>query len=80
MNEQVLPLLNEYFMYDLRAVKSLLEKTQKDRDKNSIPKLGVAFDEEEYNTRGLLKIKSIDPLNVSEEIVQDSALEIEDEE
>ena len=80
MNEQVLPLLNEYFMYDLRAVKSLLEKTQKDRDKNNIPKLGVVFDKDEYNNRGLLKIKSINPLNASEEIVQDAASEIEDEE
>lgn len=64
MNEQVLPLLNEYFMYDLRAVKSLLENKQKDRDKNDIPMLGVKFDSQEYKNRGLLKIKTIDPSNV----------------
>ena len=64
MNDQVLPLLNEYFMYDLRAVKALLEKKQKDRDKKDIPQLGVVFDPEEFKNRGLLKIKSIDPSNV----------------
>ena len=51
-------------MYDLRAVKALLEKKQKDRDKKDIPQLGVVFDPEEFKNRGLLKIKSIDPSNV----------------
>jgi 5-methylcytosine-specific restriction protein B len=64
MNEQVLPLLNEYFMYDLRAVKALLEKKQTDRDKKDIPMLGVVFDSNEYKNRGLLKIEKIDPSNV----------------
>jgi 5-methylcytosine-specific restriction enzyme B len=79
MNDQVLPLLNEYFMYDLRAVKSLLENKQKDRDKNDIPMLGVKFDSKEYKNRGLLKIKTIDPSNVVVQVNDASDSEEEDE-
>ena len=60
MNDQVLPLLNEYFMYDLRVVKELLEKQQYDRDKNKIPRMGITFDKDEFKNRGLLKVNSID--------------------
>jgi len=59
MNDQILPLLNEYFMYDLNTVKNILEKQQKDREGNQIPKLGIKIDEGEFKTRGLLRITSI---------------------
>ena len=61
MNDQILPLLNEYFMYDLYTVKNILEKQQKDREGNQIPKLGIKIDEGEFKTRGLLRITSINP-------------------
>lgn len=61
MNDQILPLLNEYFMYDLNTVKNILEKQQKDREGNQIPKLGIKIDEGEFKTRGLLRITSINP-------------------
>jgi hypothetical protein len=59
MNDQILPLLNEYFMYDLRVVKDLLEKQQYDKDKNKIPLIGVQFDSKEFINRGLLKISAV---------------------
>jgi ribosomal 50S subunit-associated protein YjgA (DUF615 family) len=59
MNEQVLPLLSEYFMYDLRVVKDLLEKQQKDKDGNKIPRIGITLDPDEFKERGLLKVVSV---------------------
>lgn len=59
MNDQVLPLLNEYFMYDLRVVKDLLENQQYDKDKNKIPMIGLKFDPNEFMNRGLLRISSV---------------------
>jgi hypothetical protein len=59
MNDQVLPLLNEYFMYDLRVVKDLLEKQQKDKDGNKIPRIGISLDPDEFKERGLLKVLSV---------------------
>ena len=59
MNDQVLPLLNEYFMYDLRVVKELLEKQQKDKDGNKIPRIGISLDPDEFKERGLLKVVSV---------------------
>ena len=59
MNDQILPLLNEYFMYDLRVVKDLLEKQQKDKDGNKIPRIGISLDPDEFKERGLLKVVSV---------------------
>ena len=59
MNDQVLPLLNEYFMYDLRVVKDLLEKQQKDKDGNKISRIGITLDPDEFKERGLLKAVSV---------------------
>jgi len=59
MNDQILPLLNEYFMYDLRVVKELLEKQQKDKDGSKIPRIGISLDPDEFKERGLLKVVSV---------------------
>lgn len=59
LNKQILPLLSEYFMYDLKKVKSILEKTQKDREGNTIESLGLSLDDDEWSKRGLLRIKEI---------------------
>ena len=61
LNKQVLPLLNEYFMYDLRKVKEIIEKTQKDKEGKSIPKTGIVFSEKVWVERGLLEVESIKP-------------------
>ena len=60
LNNQVLPLLNEYFMYDLRKVKEIIEKTQKDKEDNNIPKLGINLNQGIWKDRGLLEVESID--------------------
>lgn len=60
LNNQVLPLLNEYFMYDLRKVKEIIEKTQKDKEGNNIPKLGITLNQGIWKDRGLLEVESID--------------------
>jgi hypothetical protein len=60
LNNQVLPLLNEYFMYDLRKVKEIIEKTQKDKEGNSIPKLDITLNQGIWKDRGLLEVVSID--------------------
>ncbi len=60
LNNQVLPLLNEYFMYDLRKVKEIIEKTQKDKEGNNIPKLGITLNQVIWKDRGLLEVESID--------------------
>jgi 5-methylcytosine-specific restriction protein B len=59
LNKQVLPLLNEYFMYDLKKVKDILEKQQKDREGKEIPKLGITLNKSVWENRGLLKVESI---------------------
>ena len=66
MNDQVIPLLNEYFMYDLRVVKELLEKQQKDKEGNKIPRIGIEFDVNEFKERGLLKVNSVDNAKIVE--------------
>jgi 5-methylcytosine-specific restriction endonuclease McrBC GTP-binding regulatory subunit McrB len=75
MNDQVLTLLNEYFMYDLRVVKDLLEKQQFDKDKTKIPMIGMKFDPKEFTDRGLLKINSV--YSLKGDIVIDLITEIE---
>jgi len=66
MNDQVIPLLNEYFMYDLRVVKELLENQQKDKEGNKIPRIGIEFDVNEFEERGLLKVNSVDNAKIVE--------------
>jgi 5-methylcytosine-specific restriction enzyme B len=73
LNKQVLPLLNEYFMYDLRKVKEIIEKTQKDKEGKSIQKTGIVFSKKIWEDRGLLVVESI---NLSE----DETEEVEAEE
>ena len=69
LNKQVLPLLNEYFMYDLKKVKEIIEKTQKDKEGEAIPKPGIIFNNQIWKDRGLLEVESIksaeDNLDVS---------------
>jgi hypothetical protein len=60
LNNQVLPLLNEYFMYDLRKVKEILEQPQRDKEGNKIPKLGIILKPDVWKERGLLEVESID--------------------
>lgn len=48
LNEQIIPLLNEYFLYDLKAVKKILEDIT----------IGVTCDKEIFENRGLLVVKS----------------------
>lgn len=69
LNNQVLPLLNEYFMYDLRKVKEIIEKTQKDKEGNNIPKLGINLNQSIWKDRGLLEVESID---TEAELVEDA--------
>ena len=59
INKQVLPLLNEYFMYDLKKVKEIIEKTQKDKEGEAIPKPGIIFNNQIWKDRGLLEVESI---------------------
>lgn len=77
LNKQVLPLLNEYFMYDLKKVKDIIEKTQKDKEGKPLVKPGIIFNKQVWNDRGLLEVVSInsneDNLDVvvSDEIIED---------
>jgi len=57
IEEQILPLLSEYFMYDLKAVKNLLEKPQKDHGKNTLLSTGILFDKAWFADRGLLRLE-----------------------
>ena len=59
LNKQVLPLLNEYFMYDLKKVKEIIEKTQKDKEGEAIPKPRIIFNNQIWKDRGLLEVESI---------------------
>lgn len=59
LNKQVLPLLNEYFMYDLKKVKEVIEKSQKDKEGTPIPKPGIVFNKQIWQDRGLLEVESI---------------------
>jgi len=76
LNSQILPLLNEYFMYDLKAVKNLIENQHIDILGNNIPKTGIIFDKAVYNERGLLEVEKIDfKMDIDEkqnDIVDDS--------
>lgn len=56
INEQVIPLLNEYFMYDLKTVKHILENQQRDVKNNLLPKVGLKLDTNYFEERGLLRI------------------------
>ena len=60
LNNQVIPLLNEYFMYDLRKVKEIIEKQQKDLEESVIPKLGIVLNQKVWAERGLLEIEKIE--------------------
>ena len=60
LNKQVLPLLNEYFMYDLKKVKDIIKKQQKDREGNLIPNLGITLNEVIWSDRGLLEVEKIE--------------------
>lgn len=62
LNHQVLPLLNEYFMYDLKKVKEIIEQQQNDREGNKIPKLGIQLNQTIWKEKGLLEVESIDAL------------------
>lgn len=62
LNDQTLPLLNEYFMYNLTMVKDIIEKQQKDNEGNNIPKLGINLNKKVWNERGLLEVESVDSL------------------
>ena len=59
LNHQILPLMNEYFMYDLRKVKEIIEQSQKDREGKSIPKLGIQLNQTLWIERGLLEVENI---------------------
>ena len=59
LNKQVLPLLNEYFMYDLKKVKEVIEKSQKDKEGKPIPKPGIVFNKQIWEDRGLLEVENI---------------------
>ncbi len=76
LNNQVLPLLNEYFMYDLRKVKEIIEKTQKDKEGNNIPKLGITLNQSIWKDRGLLEVESIDTID---ELKEEEELDETDE-
>jgi 5-methylcytosine-specific restriction endonuclease McrBC GTP-binding regulatory subunit McrB len=60
LNNQILPLLNEYFMYDLKAVKNLIENQHKDSLGNNIQKTGIVFNKPLYDESGLLEVEKID--------------------
>ena len=65
LNKQVLPLLNEYFMYDLKKVKEIIEKQQKDKEGDLIPKLGITLNPVLWKKRGLLEVESVKPTSVN---------------
>ena len=60
LNKQVMPLLNEYFMYDLKKVKDIIKKQQKDSEGNLIPNLGIILNEGVWSNRGLLEVDKIE--------------------
>ena len=67
LNNQILPLLNEYFLYDLKAVKNLIENQHKDILGDNIPKTGIIFDKAVYDERGLLEVEKVDfKMNIDE--------------
>ena len=73
LNNQVLPLLYEYFMYDLRKVKEIIEKAQKDKEGNNIPKLGLTLNQVLWRDRGLLEVETIDNKGEQKEFEQNEA-------
>jgi hypothetical protein len=73
LNNQVLPLLCEYFMYDLRKVKEIIEKAQKDKEGNNIPKLGLTLNQVLWSDRGLLEVETIDNKGEQKEFEQNEA-------
>lgn len=79
LNNQILPLLTEYFMYDLKKVKEILEKPQKDRDGNVIPELGITINQDLWQERGLLEVVNIKKRsenNLSDNLIDSSSKEI----
>ena len=78
LNNQVLPLLNEYFMYDLRKVKEIIEQSQKDREGDSIPKLGIQLNQTLWKERGLLEVENIS--NPTQEVIEDDSVDIDTDE
>ena len=70
LNKQVLPLLNEYFMYDLKKVKEIIEKTQKDKEGEAIPKPGIIFNNQIWKDRGLLEVESIKSAEENLDVVE----------
>jgi len=57
INEQIIPLLAEYFLYDLQSVKDILEKQQKDKYGNNLEKPGIICDPLIYSESGELLVK-----------------------
>jgi 5-methylcytosine-specific restriction endonuclease McrBC GTP-binding regulatory subunit McrB len=78
LNHQILPLMNEYFMYDLRKVKEIIEQPQKDREGNSIPKLGIELNDTLWNERGLLEVEKIS--RSTQEAIVDASVDFDTDE
>ena len=78
LNHQILPLMNEYFMYDLRKVKEIIEQSQKDREGNSIPKLGIELNDTLWNERGLLEVEKIS--RSTQEAIVDASVDFDTDE
>jgi 5-methylcytosine-specific restriction protein B len=78
LNHQILPLMNEYFMYDLRKVKEIIEQSQKDREGNIIPKLGIQLNQTLWKERGLLEVEKIS--SPTQEAIVDASVDIDTDE
>jgi hypothetical protein len=70
LNQQILPLLNEYFMYDLRKVQEIIEQPQKDREGNKIPSLGIQLNQTIWKERGLLEVEIINDFTEEVKVVE----------
>ena len=70
--------MNEYFMYDLRKVKEIIEQSQKDREGNSIPKLGIQLNQTLWKERGLLEVEKIS--SPTQEAIVDASVDIDTDE
>lgn len=78
LNHQILPLMNEYFMYDLRKVKEIIEQPQKDREGKIIPKLGIELNKTLWKERGLLEVEKIS--SPTQEVIVDASVDIDTDE
>ena len=78
LNHQILPLMNEYFMYDLRKVKEIIEQSQKDREGKIIPKLGIELNKTLWKERGLLEVEKIS--SPTQEVIVDASVDIDTDE